>query len=246
MHSYSSLTNDLETMGLQRSGTLLAHTSMKSIGQVDGGADTVLDVLMDFHRDSGLFAMPSLTWDLALQEEPVFDVLHEPTVVGLLPEMFRRREGTIRSWHPTHSMCAYGKDAKAFLANDRNTHTPCAKESAWHKLIEQNATILMIGCDLTSCTFLHGTEEWANVPNRLNSPVRFTIIPPDGKKYATDSRPHRGNPSEQYHRIESDLITGGALTFGKFGDAEVRILNAKKTWEVAHSVLKANPHLFDE
>ena len=48
MHTYSSLKKDLLESGLLPSDTVLIHSSMKSIGNVDGGADTVLDVLMDY------------------------------------------------------------------------------------------------------------------------------------------------------------------------------------------------------
>lgn len=37
------LLQDLADMGLTGQETILTHSSMKSIGPVDGGADTVLD-----------------------------------------------------------------------------------------------------------------------------------------------------------------------------------------------------------
>ena len=46
MHTYTSLRNDLERLGIQPDGTLLIHSSMKSVGDVEGRADTVLDVFM--------------------------------------------------------------------------------------------------------------------------------------------------------------------------------------------------------
>lgn len=42
------LLQDLADMGLTGQETILIHSSMKSIGPVDGGADTVLDALMEF------------------------------------------------------------------------------------------------------------------------------------------------------------------------------------------------------
>ena len=44
------LLQDLADMGLTGQETILIHSSMKSIGPVDGGADTVLDALMEFFR----------------------------------------------------------------------------------------------------------------------------------------------------------------------------------------------------
>ena len=49
MHTKDSLKNDLKTMGLNGTDALMVHSSMKSIGAVDGGADTVVDALkMDY------------------------------------------------------------------------------------------------------------------------------------------------------------------------------------------------------
>ena len=55
--------------------------------------------------------LPTHTWKQINDEYNVFDVLHEPSCVGILTNIFRQRPGVIRSWHPTHSVAAYGKDA---------------------------------------------------------------------------------------------------------------------------------------
>ena len=51
------LLQDLADMGLTGQETILIHSSMKSIGPVDGGVDTVLDALMEFFRP-GLLLLP--------------------------------------------------------------------------------------------------------------------------------------------------------------------------------------------
>ena len=72
MHTYSSLKKDLLQSCLQPSDTVLIHSSMKSIGNVEGGADTVLDVLMDFFGKEGLLVFPTLTYTIYGQEEKIF------------------------------------------------------------------------------------------------------------------------------------------------------------------------------
>ena len=42
-YTKADLKHDLAAMGLTGNETILIHSSMKSIGPVDGGADTVLD-----------------------------------------------------------------------------------------------------------------------------------------------------------------------------------------------------------
>ena len=113
MHTYISLRNDLEKLGIPQDGTLLIHSSMKSIGDVEGRADTVLDVFMDYFKEAGLLVFPTLTWSNVNAEQPVFNVRETPSVVGILPQLFRQRPGVIRSLHPTHSLA---RCAKAVLA----------------------------------------------------------------------------------------------------------------------------------
>ena len=55
-YTKQTLQQDLAAMGLTGTETILIHSSMKSIGAVEGGADTVLDALMEFFAE-GLLLM---------------------------------------------------------------------------------------------------------------------------------------------------------------------------------------------
>ena len=97
------LKEQLRSMGLTGNETILIHSSMKAIGEVDGGADTVLDVWMEYFED-GLLLLPTHTWKTVNADNPVYDPSVTPSCVGLLTNMFMKRDGVIRSLHPTHSM----------------------------------------------------------------------------------------------------------------------------------------------
>ena len=109
MHTKESLKKQLTAMGLTGEETILIHSSMKAIGETQKGAETVLDALMEFF-EKGLLLLPTHTWKMINAENPVFDVDNEPACVGILPNLFLKRPGVIRSLHPTHSMAGYGKD----------------------------------------------------------------------------------------------------------------------------------------
>ena len=57
-YTKADLRHDLAAMGLTGNETILIHSSMKSIGTVEGGADTVLDALMEFFAE-GLLLLPT-------------------------------------------------------------------------------------------------------------------------------------------------------------------------------------------
>lgn len=240
-----SLQMDLASMGLAPTDTVLLHTSMKRIGDVEGGADAVLDALMAYFSP-GLICFPALSWTVLEKKPAVFDVKNTQSIVGLLPEMFRRRPGVVRSHNPTHSVCAYGKDAAAFVHEENPGGTPCGIDSPWHRLMDRDAKILMIGCDLTACTFLHGVEEWCGVANRIGRLVRYTLILEDGTEKIRQSSSHCASPSENYGKIEPGLRKAGIARDHSFGAAPTILMNARSLYHYAAQCLRQNPHLFDE
>lgn len=99
MYKKEDLLRQLEDMKIDRNGTLLIHSSMKSIGPVEGGADTVLDVFSEYMKD-GLLVLPTHTWSYINADNPKFYVDKSPSCVGILTELFRKRPGVVRSLIP--------------------------------------------------------------------------------------------------------------------------------------------------
>ncbi|MCL2425957.1 MAG: AAC(3) family N-acetyltransferase [Oscillospiraceae bacterium] len=158
MYTKQDLLANLATIGVDPRGTLKVHSSYKAVGEVDGRADTVLDALMEYMQD-GLLVLPSHTWSNVGSTNPVMDILYTPSCVGVMTEMFRKREGVCRSLHPTHSVCAFGKDASSFVSGEDAMITPCGERGVYYKLWERNAQVLLIGVNFTRNTFIHGIEE---------------------------------------------------------------------------------------
>lgn len=247
MHTHSSLLKQMESMGIDRKGTLLVHSSFKSIGEVEGGADTVLDALADYMKE-GLLVLPTHTWSYIDAQNPRFSVLESPVCTGILPELFRRRPGVIRSWHPTHSVAALGTDAAMFTAGDERWDTPCARGSVYGKLLDRGAQIMLLGVDLRRNTFIHGIEEWVDIPGRMTDghEALYTVTP-GGEEIAVPSRRHCGlSWSEHFWKVETVLEQGGALRRGRFGDAGVLLCSAVETTRILSAMLIENPDLFSD
>ena len=180
MYTEENLLAQLKDMNIDQNGTIIVHSSMKSIGDVEGGADTILDAFSKFMKD-GLLVFPTHTWADVNKNQPKFYVETSPSHIGILTEKFRKRQNVIRSLHPTHSVAALGKDAKVFTEGNERFDTPCARGSSWGKLLDRQAKILLIGVDLKRNTFIHGIEEWMNIPGRLTeSHEQLTTVLPDG------------------------------------------------------------------
>ena len=55
----STLTNQLEEMGIVKGDSLLVHASLRSMGFLEDGANTVIEALLNAVGESGNLLMPS-------------------------------------------------------------------------------------------------------------------------------------------------------------------------------------------
>lgn len=247
MHTKESLIEQLKLLNINNTGKLLVHASLKSIGDVDGKAHTVLDALSSYMAD-GLLVLPTHTWANVNASNPNFYVEDSPSCIGILPELFRKREGVLRSLHPTHSVGALGKGKKDFIKDDELFDTPCSRKSPYGKLLDHKATIMLIGVDLRRNTFIHGVEEWADIPGRLSAEqeILYTILP-DGREIEVPSYRHHGlSWSEHYWKVDNFFLEKGVMRLGKFGDATVRICDTVGMTDLLFKMLEINPDLFSD
>jgi aminoglycoside 3-N-acetyltransferase len=226
MYTKQSLQSDLAAMGIVPEDTLLVHSSMKSIGPVEGGADTVLDAFMEYLGPRGLFVMPTLTYAAVNADHPRFDVRATPTTCGILPQLFWQRTGVVRSLHPTHSVAAYGHDARAFTAGHEHSDTPAPKGSPWWRLLERHAKILFIGTPGVSCnTFCHGVDEWTGHTEMVNPvPQQLEIVDYDGNVLPYSLHRHCVPRNAFYGTLEDEFRRNGTLADGHLGDARCWLL----------------------
>lgn len=245
MHTKDHLMAQLQEMKIDPQGTLLVHSSMKSIGPVEGGADTVLDALSEYMK-KGLLVLPTHTWSTIRKDNPKFYVDQTESCVGLLTEMFRKRPNVHRSLHPTHSVAALGKDAEDFVKDHEKFDTPCARGSVYGKLLDRKGQIMLIGVDLTRNTFIHGIEEWVDIPGRLTDHHEqlYTVLP-DGTEISVPSRRHFGQIwSDYFWKVEKVLAHRGSIEYGQFGDAKVIVCDAEKITDDITKMLEMDPDLF--
>jgi len=222
------------------------HSSMKAVGNVEGGAETVLDAFIEYFSD-GLLLFPTHTWSSINAEHNVYDPLTEPACVGILPNLFLKRGGVIRSLHPTHSIAALGKGAKEFTAGEENSVTPCPRSGCWGRLYDWNAAIMFLGCTLKSNTLLHGVEEWNNVPDRISDEVQPLYIKIGNICHYVPMRRHQCSVpdiSGRYDRMERPFIEAGIARKGTFGDAEVYLCDVRGMVDLTTEYLKKEPNFF--
>ena len=123
MHTRGELATDFRRIGLERGDAVVLHGSLRSIGRVDGGADTVVAALLDVLGPDGLLAAPVYTYWTQR-----FDPAADPGQTGRIAEAIRRWPGAVRSWHPSHSVAAIGdgrqRSAKGITSLARSVTAP--------------------------------------------------------------------------------------------------------------------------
>lgn len=247
MYTKKDIIDHIINLGIKKEETLLIHSSMKAIGEVEGGADTVLDAFMEYMKD-GLLIFPTHTWAQMNDEYRVFYVPTEPSCVGVLTNQFLKRQGVIRSWHPTHSVAAFGSDAMQYTSGEEFSDTPCPRTGCWGKLYDRKANILFLGCSPKKNTYLHGVEEWNQIENRLTEFYRpYQIMTPDGNLIERPMRGHHnpiGDISQNYDKMMVPFLHHGIAKEGQIGDAKCYLCDAVGMAELTSSYLQRDPDLF--
>ena len=209
--------------------TVLIHSSMKSIGSVEGGADTVLEAFMEHIGESGLLVFPTLSYRDVTAAKPFFDVRNTPACTGVMPEVFRQKPGVVRSLHPTHSVAAFGRDVAEFTAGHENCSTPAPVGSPWWKLLQRKGKILFIGTGISCNTFLHGVDEWLKLPDLISKePVIVKMTGYDGNTFDSLQYRHCAGRNAYYGSLEERFEAAGALRRGRLGNALCHVLDCAK------------------
>ena len=246
MYTAKQLAAQLKKMNIPRDGVLLVHSSFKSMGEISGGPETVLDVLCECVAD-GLLIMPTHSWDTVGADNPCFDPAVTPCCTGILGQLLLKREGSIRTVHPTHSLAVWGRNAEAFAAGEHLMTTPCGRRGCMGKLLDMNAKILFLGCGLDKNTFLHGVEEWMGIENRLGEEYTCFLTLNDGSMFIGSMQPHNApvpDVSVNYAKMTEPFLQLGAAETHRLGDARCYLCDCAKMARITTELLVVLPDVF--
>lgn len=260
---------ELERLGFKKTDTVLVHSSYKKIAgdvSIEGGGDTVIDAFIEYFGKEGLIIFPAMSWMLGyyvndkgdFKAPPLedtegyrefgnhFDVRETPSHgLGILPELFRKREGVVRSICPTSSLAAFGPDAKEFCSGHEYAETPLNWNSPWGKLYDRHAKILFLGTGMGCNTFMHVLEERAEVPGILAPYIwRYTAEDYDGKIWNIAFKRHEPDHNFYYKKVEPELVEMGIAKRVKFGSADCHLVDAVAEADYMMKRLKEEPTLF--
>ena len=235
------LYDDLAALGIHGGDVVLMHSSLSSLGYVEGGAETVVDTLISL-LDGGTLLIPALSFATVRPENPYFSLLGTPSCVGAISEYFRKRPGVMRSMHPTHSVCGFGDGAEQLLSGHVRSETPVGPDSPMAILPKVNGKILMLGCGLRPNTSMHGVEELTVPPYLYRpEPVEYHLTDANGIETVKKYRAHYfAGVIQRYDRL-AEIMN---IPRGKVLNADAYLIDTPEMWEKADKKLKENEMFF--
>lgn len=175
-----SIVDELGALGVGDGATICAHVSLKSMGYVCGGAETVIAALLRA-VGSGTVMMPSFSgehsdpaeWKYPPAPEawiepiraamPPYDPARTPSrLMGTVAELMRTWPGTLRSPHPQSSFIANGSNAVALVSSHPydyrfGLHSPLAKLAAL------DGQVLLLGAGDDRASFIYLAQFMAGI-----------------------------------------------------------------------------------
>ena len=235
----AELRSGLEGLGIVAGDVVMLHSSLKSIGYVDGGPRTVLAALIEAVGPTGTLVVPTywLPGGTILAtcklDDYVFDPRKHGSHLGRLPSEFLGIPGIERSIHPTHSVSAIGRDAHHIVESHHLAPSIFGKGSPWDRCHDVGAKVIGLGITMGPVTFYHLIEDRMldafPLPVRMDVEYRLPCLDWQGRRVEVpvvplDPRfmPQRidaptRDDLRDYYRDEFD--SQGLLSWGTVGEA---------------------------
>ena len=205
MITQTDIERGLRELGLTEGDRVLLHSSLVSAGELEGGADTLINAFLTVIGPQGTLLAPCFA------------------ALGIVPETLKHRPGAVISPCPVGTVVALGPDAELLCRDHWKPDSPHAEDTPYGRLAELNGFICLFGVDQDRNTFLHGIEARLKLPYLGEISEKFTT--PDGMLREKTWHYYPG-PHRDFIGLDRQLQNAGVLRRGRIGNAEVRLMPA--------------------
>lgn len=237
------LIKQFRNCGVSEGQTIFVHTSLKSIGFVVGGAETLIKALLEIVGKEGTLMMPSQTWKnldpikgvhWEVKEEwwpiirenwPVYDKEITPAIgMGIVAEMFAKWPCVKRSDHPVRSVAAIGKHAE-YLTKDHDLSNIFGEGSPIDKLYKLDGYILLIGVGYNKNTSLHLAEIRANFSSKRFTDESSAVMINEKREWVTYNT--QDVDDSDFIELGNQYDKEKNIQIYKIGNADVRFIKQR-------------------
>ncbi len=235
----NTLRKDLRRVGIQPGQSLLVHCSLSKIGWIAGGAQALIEALLDAVGPEGTLVFPSFTagltdpacwecppvpkswWPVIREEMTPFNPATTPCRgMGQVAELFRTWPGAKRSYHPQNSFAALGAKAEDYTRT-HHLREAMGVRSPLGALYEDGAKVLLLGVGYRNCTSFHLSE--ALCPDFPKESEAGPILKAGKRHWVQFERP--AHDASCFPSIGEDFEKSFAVPLGRVGSAPTRLLS---------------------
>lgn len=159
---YEKVIEHIKTLGIQKGDILIVHSSMEGLSATGASAKHYIDMLLQLVGEDGTLVLPAFPLYNTKKDQgvPKYEPKRTVCSTGMMPNIFIRYPGVIRSEFPVNPLAAKGKYAEQMMRDNLKGDLAHGKNSAWEYCVEHNAKILFLGLKAYhSCTVVHAAEE---------------------------------------------------------------------------------------
>lgn len=214
------IASGLRKLGLTAGDKVLLHSSLSSLGEVEGGPDAVVDAFLEVLGREGTLLVP------------VFGAL------GVLTETVKKRPGAVISSAPVGTLAALGRDAETLLRDHWQADTAHGRGTPFTKLADMGGYVCLLGVDQDRNTSLHSVEALLQLPYLSDETCTFTS--PDGKNVTKTYKYYPG-PHRNFIGLDRFFREAGIMKTRRIGSAQVRLMKSADMLRTALELGKKDP-----
>jgi aminoglycoside 3-N-acetyltransferase len=254
-----SLQADFRALGIRSGMVLLAHSSLRAMGWVCGGAVAVIIALQEVLGATGTLVMPTHSTDLTEPSQwenppvpeswwpviratmPAYQPDLTPTrSMGIIAETFRKQKGVLRSAHPHHSFCAYGHQA-SHITDNHSLGFGLGEGSPLARIYDLGGFVLLLGVGHNSNTSMHLAEYRATFPTKRIVQEGAPISAAGSRRWTTFE--NIDLDSSDFEQIGEDFLRSDVereVHRGKVGLAKCQLMPQRAVVDFAVDWLEEN------
>ena len=213
------IASDLRGLGLAAGDIVLLHSSLSSLGQVEGGAEAVVRAFGQVLGESGTLVVP------------IFGAL------GAIADAVRDDRRSVKSVHPKACVAALGAKAPEICRDHWKAELAHGPDTPYTRIAELGGYVCLLGVDQDRNTTLHTAEELLRMP--YLKPIQAEgFSTPEG--IVTKTWPYFPGPHRDFIGLDRLLRGSGKMRVGQVGQAVARLIKSRDLIELAMEAGRAN------
>jgi len=240
MQIYEDIKKDLIKLGINNGDILFIRGNLGKVGRIR--KNIFINTLLDLVGEEGTIVTLSFTKSFPfyrVDKNYVFDSNIVPTT-GSIGKAFLEHPNVVRSSHPTNSFMAIGKNADVILENHNELSM---SYDPMYKIVSLNAKMINIGIisENPGFTTVHlAQQELGLTKKSILINLLRVYYKSMNSKIELFKRKDVGGCSDGFGKFYQYYLDKNLLSFGKLGNTNAIVANAKDIYEIDLELLKKN------